>query len=914
MNNSWSFLNQNDTSADFVLKNPHHSSDLYFPLANEAGMMSAITPTLNGDIKTSQRTFFNLPVSVQDLHNTKSGRNFWVYIKGAGAWSAAGASARQLAEDCDQVTLEAGLLWHKVTRENATLGIRAEIVSFVPANALTAELMRVTLTNIGTTALEITPTAAVPIYGRSAENLRDHRHVTSLLNRTLIVREGVELTPVMTFDERGHRPNLVTYAVYGAEGDGTPPQGAIPLVEDFIGEGGSLEWPRAVAANEGEWLGAGKTAEGGEAIGALRFAGRRLAPGESAAYVVALSIAPERETGRAGVLPSLNGQGFERLLDENKAFWAEKLRGLSFAGGDRSFDGWMRWVSLQPILRRIYGCSFLPHHDYGKGGRGWRDLWQDCLALLLLETDAVRPLLLNNFGGVRMDGTNATIIGAAPGEFIADRNNISRVWSDHGVWPFFTTLLYINQSGDLGFLLEQCPYFKDRLTMRCTQADERWSPDYGSRQKDEAGGPITGTVLEHILVQHLTAFFNAGDYGNLRIEGADWNDAFDMAKDKGETVAFTAFCAGNLLELSELLLNARRVAGVAELSLAEELMPLLDSLSAPVDYADPAARRALLHRYAGSCAHSVSGKKAVLSTERVAEDLRKKGEWLRSHLRGQEWIGSAEGYHWFNGYYDNAGKPLEGDHPSGVRMTLTGQVFPLMMGIATDEQAREAARAARHYLFNKGVGGYRLNTDFKEVKLDMGRCFGFAYGTKENGAVFCHMAVMFAFALYRRGLAREGWEALQALYGLAANFETSRIYPGVPEYFNGKGRGQYHYLTGTASWLLLLMLTEVYGVRGELGSLALRPKLAAEQFDGQGNAAVRTVFAGRHLTVEYQNPRRLDWGKYRIAEVCIDGAACGVMPMGGGAVIARGVVEALSVDAPHTVTVRLAASGVKEEF
>ena len=50
------------------------------------------------------------------------------------------------------------------------------------------------------------------------------------------------------------------------------------------------------------------------------------------------------------------------------------------------------------------------------------------------------------------------------------------------------------------------------------------------------------------------------------------------------------------------------------------------------------------------------------------------------------------------------------------------------------------------------TGGYRLNTDFKEEKFDLGRMFGFAYGEKENGAVFSHMTVMYANALYQRGV------------------------------------------------------------------------------------------------------------------------------------------------------------------
>lgn len=51
-------------------------------------------------------------------------------------------------------------------------------------------------------------------------------------------------------------------------------------------------------------------------------------------------------------------------------------------------------------------------HDYGKGGRGWRDLWQDCLALLIMEPTDVRRMIVNNYGGVRIDGTNATILEA----------------------------------------------------------------------------------------------------------------------------------------------------------------------------------------------------------------------------------------------------------------------------------------------------------------------------------------------------------------------------------------------------------------------------------------------------------------------------------------------------------------------
>ena len=52
-----------DKRGTFTLDNPDLTSYMYFPLANEAGMMSAITPDLGGDIKLDQNTFLLEPVS-----------------------------------------------------------------------------------------------------------------------------------------------------------------------------------------------------------------------------------------------------------------------------------------------------------------------------------------------------------------------------------------------------------------------------------------------------------------------------------------------------------------------------------------------------------------------------------------------------------------------------------------------------------------------------------------------------------------------------------------------------------------------------------------------------------------------------------------------------------------------------------
>lgn len=865
---NYTFLDHQGT---FKLSNPERNSYSYFPLANEKGMMSSITPLLNGDCKMGQNTFLLTPVSSEDLHNNKSSRNFWLYIEGKGAWSATGASAMAQAqlfsEDKDDTQLEAGIMWHKVTRTSNKFGLKAEITSFVPATHDTVELMKVKITNVGNEEVTFTPTGAIPLYARSADNLRDHRHVTSLLHRIKTTDYSVLVNPTLTFDERGHKVNQVIYGVSGATDKGNKPVGYFPIVEDYIGEGGSFEMPEAIMLQRKPDVKSGAILNGYEALGGICFEQITLSPQESTSYILVLGFNEDESAFDEVAKKYLNEKAFDEALTTTKDYWNKKIN-VSYQSNNLQFDNWLYWVNFQPMLRRIYGCSFLPHHDYGKGGRGWRDLWQDCLALLMMDPSGVREMLLGNFGGVRIDGTNATIIGTKQGEFIADRNNITRVWMDHGAWPFLTTKLYIEQSGDLRFLLEEQSYFKDPQVVRGSDRDAEWSPDEGNALLTENQGIYKGTIIEHLLVQHLTAFYDVGEHNHLRLHGADWNDALDMASERGESVAFSALYAGNLLEIAQLLKVLQERENQETLELAEELNDLM--CEDKIVYEDIQNKNALLKAYCKKVKRKVTGKKVTISIEALIRDLETKANWMINHIRKSEWLTNQAGFSWYNGYYDNHGQRVEGDHENGVRMMLTGQVFTIMSQIATPEQVAQMTKAVDEYLYDPSVGGYKLNTDFKEVKMDLGRMFGFAYGHKENGAVFSHMAIMYANALYQRGFIKEGFKVIQALYEHCSDFEKSRIYPGVPEYINEKGRGMYHYLTGAASWLMITVITEMFGVKGKLGDLAFEPKLLEEQFDKEGQATLGITFANRKLSITYHNKNKKSPQLYKVKEIRVN--------------------------------------------
>lgn len=852
-----------DNNGSFSVEHPENTSYLYFPLASEKGLKSCVTPILGGDSKLDQETFLLEPVSSENLHSNRATRNFWLKSDDGRITSITGASdeqeSRKFTPDQEKCILHAGFMWHCLERTSSAPALKLRIVSFVPWNN-NVEIMHIAIQNQSEKVQNLTPYAAIPIYGRSADNLRDHRNVTSMLHRIETEANGITVCPTMSFDERGHRKNHTVYYVYGFSSLGQKPERFYPTVEKFIGEGGSYTHPRAVYESF-NGVPCGTSVAGKEAIGAFAFPEISLDPGQGIQYAILLGADTDRGEIRKIYEEYSSVEKIQAALDETIRYWAEKVN-VTFHTGNPDQDMFMKWVCFQPYLRRIYGCSFLPHHDYGRGGRGWRDLWQDCLSLLLMDPQNVGKMIENNYGGVRIDGTNATIIGNGEGNFIADRNNITRVWMDHALWPLITTQLYIDQTGDIDILNRKVPYFKDAQTERGRLRDQLWSSEQGNKQMTQADVIYKGSILEHLLIQQLSAFYEIGEHNIYRLRDADWNDALDMAPDRGESVAFTCAYAGNLRNLARMIRLLEAYSGQSETELLYEIQILLGHDRALYD--SISRKSEILHKYVKSCRHTISGQRFLISYASLASDLELKAEWLTEHIRNQEWICGQENEGWFNSYYDNHGQAVErySKKPGDVRMMLTGQVFAIMGQVASPQQIRQIVTSADRYLYRKDIGGYRLNTDFQELKFDMGRMFGFAYGEKENGAVFSHMTVMFAYALYQRGFAREGWKALRTLADTALDFDTSHIYPGIPEYFRSDGRGMYHYLTGAASWFMLTMITQVFGVRGEAGNLLMEPKLTAEQFDETGTASVQLTFAGKEFTVTYINSEHKEYGNY----------------------------------------------------
>ncbi len=861
------FYHYLEDGVSFVSKQASSYRRVYMPLcgSDATSLKSSITPFLSGDSKIDKFSYLTKPMSTEDLRSNC--RDFFVQINGKTIVSA--------AQQTQDSTVTAGQLWHKVTKNFPDAGLELQTLNFIPIQAANMELMKVTLHNTSDQEIALTPTSSIPLFARSLANKHDHEHVTSLLHRTQQLDCGIIVHPPMAFNEEGHTTNERRYFVFGVDDSGNNPTGSFPTFDSFFGEGGTIERPQAIYAQHSPQILDDKQLQGKETVGALRFDDVTLKAGEETSFIMAMGISSSEDEAHKVFDQFKSVEHFDAALEETKLFWKDKISSITLESGDQDFNAWMKWVTLQPVLRRIFGCSFLPDHDYGKGGKGWRDIWQDLLALILIEPKEVRDTLINNYAGVRIDGSNATIIGAQPGEFIADRNAITRVWMDHGAWPYLTTLLYINQTGDFDILFENNTYFRDAQIFRSFKRDEGWSSDDRQQLKDKDGNVYHGTVIEHILLQNLVQFFNVGEHNIIRLESADWNDGLDMAFDRGESVAFASFYAGNLISLAELLEAVQKVKGVQHITVLKEMLILLNTISgAEIDFNDWQAKKNILFdKYFPAVAAEICGETVEVSIEALSKDLRQKGQWLFDHIRQQEKI-EVDGNIWFNGYYDNKGERVEGLKGQRVWMTLTGQVFAIMSGLATDDEIKQVVKSVNTYLKDPVLRGYRLNSDFGlDHYLDLGRAFGFAFGTKENGAFFSHMIVMYAYALYARGFVREGYEVLDSIYTMSTDGAKAQIYPGVPEYFDASGRGMYHYLTGSASWFVLTELVQVFGIKGINGNLVIEPKLVKEQFSPDGDARVSCQFASQSIIVRFQNSQLCDYGQYCIDSITCNGAA-----------------------------------------
>ena len=229
-------------------------------------------------------------------------------------------------------------MYHKIIKQTKSLEI--EILNFVPFD-VSVELMRIKVKNRSGKDIKIVPTSFIPLYGRSEKCLRDHRHVTSLLNRVYLGKQGIYLKPTMVFDENGHKANETTYFVLGFENEGLAPIGQFPSLDYFYGQGDILH-PDAIEKAVQPAIRESPEFDGKEACAAFRFRERILKKDQEADYFLIMGIEDNSKN----------------IKDVFKRFNSrEKLKTALRQPGNTGRDIFRGWILILGIRSLIIGWS-----------------------------------------------------------------------------------------------------------------------------------------------------------------------------------------------------------------------------------------------------------------------------------------------------------------------------------------------------------------------------------------------------------------------------------------------------------------------------------------------------------------------------------------------------------------------------
>jgi len=177
---------------------------------------------------------------------------------------------------------------------------------------------------------------------------------------------------------------------------------------------------------------------------------------------------------------------------------------------------------------------------------------------------------------------------------------------------------------------------------------------------------------------------------------------------------------------------------------------------------------------------------------------------------------------------------VEQDHQG--KIYLNPQSWALLSGAASTEQQSKMVEAINQQLMTP-QGVMMLAPSYTEMVEDIGRITQKYPGVSENGSVYNHAAIFYAYSLYQVNQADAAFDVIKKML---PSFENSAITGQLPLYIPNYYRGAYHqfpqhagrsshlFNTGTIAWLYRCLVEELCGLKGGNGVLHILPKLPKE--------------------------------------------------------------------------------------
>lgn len=197
---------------------------------------------------------------------------------------------------------------------------------------------------------------------------------------------------------------------------------------------------------------------------------------------------------------------------------------------------------------------------------------------------------------------------------------------------------------------------------------------------------------------------------------------------------------------------------------------------------------------------------------------------MNTHLWDGDWYG--------RGITDE-GVPFGISNDKEGRIFLNPQSWALLSGAANSKQIEKMLSAIENQL-DTPYGAAMLAPAYTKMRDDVGRVTQKFPGSAENGAIYNHATIFYAYSLFQIGDANRAFEALRKMIPDEKDaLQRGQLPTFIPNYY----RGAYHQLprtagissqlfnTGTVAWYYRMVIEELFGLKGCQGDLLIEPKL-----------------------------------------------------------------------------------------
>ena len=213
--------------------------------------------------------------------------------------------------------------------------------------------------------------------------------------------------------------------------------------------------------------------------------------------------------------------------------------------------------------------------------------------------------------------------------------------------------------------------------------------------------------------------------------------------------------------------------------------------------------------------------------------------------------------------YTEAGERIGAAADPEANMWLNPQSWAVISGLATKEQA-DAALQNVYKRLNTEYGAVLMDPPYHAHAFDGALAVIYNQGTKENSGIFSQSQ---GWLILAEALSGHGERAFKYFTENAPSAQNDRAeIRELEPYCYGQftegpasshfGRSHVHWLTGTASTIMVGCVEGILGLRPDLGGIRIAPAVPGswDSFD------IEKDFRGKHLHIHVENPNHRESG------------------------------------------------------